>query len=224
MSLRVSPVGGCGSVNTSWAHDALIYAVNNGAWAINISWLVLGATPSQVAELASGVQYAWDHNVPVIAAAGNDSSNPFSGIYPAAFLNVITVGGTEVLAQDGLDHRWSDAPGSEYDDEGYGGSNWGYPGLDLAAPALDIWTTKDGGGTVMSTGTSFAAPLVAGVAFLMKSRHPTWTSAQIKARFQVTADEAGPYNYEWNANFCGGGGHQSAELGCGLLDAEAAVQ
>jgi uncharacterized protein (TIGR03437 family) len=71
-------------------------------------------------------------------------------------------------------------------------------------------------GYVATTGTSFAAPLVAGAAALVKQAHPTWTAAQIKSALvnntsqAVTMDDNGnSVDVQW--------------IGAGLLNANAAV-
>ena len=212
----------CAFPNIQAAHDAIVYAVNNDAYAINIS---TGFPAGQyedwkVAQLRDAVDYAWSQNVPVVAAVGQTSSaeegkgglNGFSSWVPQRWEHVITVGGT-----DEFDRRceWElgRAPNKQY-----WGANYGDPGIDVSAPCKRIVSTSTDG-TRTGPGTSFAAPFVAGVVFLIKSEHPNWTSAQIKARIQNTADKVGGYDYGYRS-FCGG---QSRELGCGLLDAHAAV-
>src|SRR5207253_5525798 len=60
------------------------------------------------------------------------------------------------------------------------------------------------------SGTSFAAPLVAGTALLVRSQHSTWTPAQVAARLRSTARDAGPVGTD-------------PYYGAGVLDAAAAV-
>jgi subtilisin family serine protease len=111
------------------------------------------------------------------AAAGNDASNqaPYPQSYPHP--NVIVVGGT-----DQYDTPWYD-PFS-------GGTNYG-DWVDISAPAVDICTlthlntdvSKDYflGPSSAVTGTSFATPMVAGVAALMWSKNPKLTADQIRS-------------------------------------------
>ena len=61
----------------------------------------------------------------------------------------------------------------------------------LAAPGLSILTTSNGGGYQSWYGTSFSAPIVAGVAALVKSLHPEYTAAQVEAVLFSTAVDLG---------------------------------
>ncbi len=122
----------------------IYYAVDNGAHVINLS---LGSsTPSSTIKKA--VDYAFENNVFVVAAAGNDGTNePF---YPAAFENVISVGA--------VDTNSSLASFSNY------GST-----IDLVAPGVSIYTTNITNNYTVKSGTSFAAPHVAAVLALLLS-------------------------------------------------------
>jgi minor extracellular serine protease Vpr len=65
---------------------------------------------------------------------------------------------------------------------------------DISAPGFDILSTAAGTGTegVKLSGTSMAAPMVSGVAALLRQIHPTWTPSRIKAVMmnQATRDVA----------------------------------
>jgi subtilisin family serine protease len=64
---------------------------------------------------------------------------------------------------------------------------------EIAAPGVEILSTVPGGGLATSSGTSMASPYVAGVASLVKSAHPQWSPAEIKAAIiassRTVADE-----------------------------------
>ena len=118
---------------------ALKWAADNGAKIINLS---LGGTyPSSVLEDA--VTYATSRGVIVIAAAGNTGQEGV--LYPAAYGPVIAVASVDPNLQR-----------SNF-------SSYG-PQIDLFAPGRDILTTKREGGYGSVSGTSFAAPHVAGAA------------------------------------------------------------
>ena len=59
--------------------------------------------------------------------------------------------------------------------------------VDIWAPGVDILTDDLGGGTVTSSGTSYAAPHVAGTAGLYLSAHPEATPASVETALQNDA-------------------------------------
>jgi minor extracellular serine protease Vpr len=68
---------------------------------------------------------------------------------------------------------------------------------DVAAPGVSILSTGVGTGNQGSviSGTSMAAPHVAGVAALVREAHPTWSAAEVKAAITNSGDEAGLPGY-----------------------------
>ena len=98
------------------------------------------------------------------------------------------------------------------------GSGYG-PELAFLAPGRDVYSTKEGTGAAAYgtwTGTSFAAPLAAGVAGLVVARNPAFTRDQIVTRLKNTCDRIGGVVYDAN-------GHNN-DYGHGRLNAERAVQ
>ncbi|MEP6985769.1 MAG: S8 family serine peptidase, partial [Chloroflexota bacterium] len=138
MPLRVLDSLGNGSYSDVSA--AIVYAVDHGAKIINLS--VGGPVPDTVLEQA--VDYAAAHNVLVVAAAGNTGG---SVLYPAAYPSVIAVASVDPNLQL-----------SSFSSRG--------PEVDLLAPGLNILTTNRNGSYTNMSGTSFAAPQVAGIAAL----------------------------------------------------------
>jgi len=105
----------------------------------------------------------------IVAGAGNDGvETPF---YPAAYPTVLAVAAT--------DENNGRAPFSNF-------GSW----VDLAAPGANIVTTFAGGNWGATSGTSLAAPLVAGVAGLVKTLHPDWTPVQVRNHLRQTANAA----------------------------------
>lgn len=157
--------------------DAIRYAADNGARVINIS---IGGNELRRREHLA-VAYARDKGAIVVAASGNEGVN-IDTFSPAGLLGVITVAATDLT------------------DTRLGYSNWG-AGVDIAAPGVDILSTrarltdllkferesyKPGTAYVGAdnryyrvTGTSFAAPLVSGVASLILSVNPQLTGMQV---------------------------------------------
>jgi type VII secretion-associated serine protease mycosin len=145
----------------------IVWAVDHGARVINLS---LGG-PQPSALLHAAVQYAVNRDVVVVVAAGNTGDN--TPQYPAAFPEVIAVGAT-------------DPAGKLVDFSTYG--DW----LDVAAPGFDITSTWPGGDYATGAGTSFAAPIVSGIAALVRAQNPALTQAQVGDRLRTSARDAGP--------------------------------
>jgi thermitase len=123
---------------------AIRYARKNGAEVINMSF----GTLSDSRVLRDAIAYAKAGNVVLVASAGNnDTSSPQ---YPAAYAGVMAVAATDLLDRK--------APFSNY------GS---YVFVD--APGSHIISAVPGGGYGMASGTSFSAPMVAGMAALVRS-------------------------------------------------------
>lgn len=167
--LPVKVMGPTGYAYYSAVAEGIRYAVDNGARVINIS--IAGDTPS--ATLQDAIDYAWNHNVVIVAAAGNNGNSVPQ--YPAACDHVIAVGATD--NSDLL------ASFSSY------GSH-----VQLTAPGVSIWTTQRYADNPFGTwrGTSFASPLVAGAAALLASARPELSNTEITTLLAQTADDLGP--------------------------------
>jgi thermitase len=139
MPLRVLNASGVGSYSDVSA--AIVYAADNGAQVINLS--LGGSSPSTTLENA--VNYAIEKGVIVVAAAGNNGTE--GALYPAAYPDVIAVGSVD----PDLEHSSFSNYGSQ---------------IDIWAPGRDILTSKKDGSYGLVSGTSFAAPYVAGVAVI----------------------------------------------------------
>ncbi len=150
--------------------DAIIYAVDNGADVISMSFGGFGGSTFE----RDAIDYALAQGVILVAAAGNEGSNyPF---YPAAYEGVIAVAATDV------------------DDSFAAFSNSG-PWLDIAAPGVDVFSTTIGGYGLIS-GTSMATPIVSGVVALLLSDSPGLTTEKVRARLHQGSEhllgEPGP--------------------------------
>ena len=140
------------------------WAVDNGADIITMSLGVEGMSLT----LQSAVQYASNHGVVQVAASGNSGSSFVS--YPAAYASVIAVGAVELTSR-----RASF-------------SNFGTE-LDIMAPGVQIYSTQGSSGYQYLSGTSTAAPCVAGVAALMLSVNPALTPLEVGAVMNSTATD-----------------------------------
>jgi len=151
MSLRVLDNTGTGDVAA--AVEAIDYAVSHGAHVINLSWGTYGESVA----LRDSIERAIRRNVVVVCSAGNAGSDLDAiSYYPASFKlrNLIAV-----AASDNSDQLSS-------------WSSWGARSVALAAPGTSIVTTQRGGGYWSVTGTSAAAPIVTGIAGLLRTARP----------------------------------------------------
>jgi len=154
-----------GSASHSTIALGIEYAVLHGARVINLS--LGGNYPSST--LQNAINYAWSNNVLIVAAAGNNGSTVLQ--YPAACQHVLAVGA------------------SEPDDSRATFSNYGSY-VPLFAPGDNIWTTQRDLNNPYGSwrGTSFASPVVAGVAALGLSLNPSLSNDEITEILRQTAD------------------------------------
>ena len=179
------------------AYDGIVYAADHGADIINCSWGGKGSYSQYQQDI---INYATNNKgALVVAAAGNSNREDY--FYPASYANVISVGGT-----DEHDEKWttSNNDGSQYNDK-----------VDLVAPANNIVALWKGGGSgLIGRGTSFASPIVSGVAALIKAQYPDASPQKIGAILQATTDDI--YDKGDNNNYAG-------KLGTGRVNAYKAL-
>ncbi|MGC9670342.1 S8 family serine peptidase [Planosporangium sp. 12N6] len=170
----------------------LRWAVDHGAKIANLS---LGGSAHSDA-IAEALRYAAAHDVVVVACTGNVTAgaNYTEVWYPAREPGVVAVAG---LA-GGEDTGTPASGGGTAAGAGSGGGSealWtgsltGSPTV-LAAPAVNLIGARPGGYWKVQ-GTSFAAPLVAGSAALVRARWPTLDAANVINRLIRTARDLGP--------------------------------
>ena len=159
MALKFLNADGFGS--TADAIAALEYAIDKGAHITNNSW---GGGGLSLA-LRDMIAAAGEANQLFVTAAGNrDSNNDIAASYPASF---------------DLDNIISVASSNRNDQRAFL-SNYGVGTVHLAAPGESIVSTIPGGGYQLFSGTSMAAPHVAGVAALILSLNPGEAYAEVK--------------------------------------------
>ncbi len=152
---------------------AIEQAVNAGAHIINVSAGQLTDNGEAEGWLDRAVQLCKDHNVLIVAAAGNDGCECLH--VPASLPTVLAVGAMNDQGKP-IDF-----------------SNWGekYQNQGILAPGEHILGAKPGGGTQKLSGTSFATPIVSGVAALLLSlqvqRGETPDPAKVRAVLLETA-------------------------------------
>jgi subtilisin family serine protease len=64
--------------------------------------------------------------------------------------------------------------------------------VEFGARGVDVDVAWKGGGRIAATGNSFAAPHIAGICALIRSKHPTATPFEIKAMLAATANREAP--------------------------------
>ncbi|MDD5303955.1 MAG: S8 family serine peptidase, partial [Elusimicrobia bacterium] len=207
LSLKVFTNASCPSINCTDAgcltNDAgIIAAINHavtlqntaavGKVVINMSLGGAGACPGAVQTAITNAVLA---GVPVIVAAGNDGGAVNN---PGNCAGVIPVGATD----SNNNVAAFSSRGAELAANG------------LVAPGVSLLTTDEGGGTASATGTSFAAPMVSGLAALILSAKPAFTVAQVSAAIRGGADAIGVAGYG-----VAGLGTAGTTTGAGRMDA-----
>ena len=178
------------SLGITGGYESIVYAADHGCSIINCSWG--GVSPyDQFGQ--DVINYAtFNKGALVVAAAGN--TNARLSFYPAAFDNVLSVAATNI------------------NDEKADFSTYDYS-VDIAAPGKAVYSCL-GNSYGTSDGTSFSAPIVSGVAALVKSYYPSFTPQQIIHRLKATADIIDTINT--NVNYAG-------MLGSGRINAYRAL-
>ncbi len=150
--------------------SAALWDIDQGArWAAENGARVVSTSFTGVRASSNDTTGAYLRTLGALWVWGIDNSNM---AYPAGQPNLTVVVGT-----DQNDLRWSS-------------SSWGHLG-DCSAPCVDIWYTTNGGGWGSGSGTSFAAPLVAGVLGTMFAANPFLTAADCEERMFRACDDLG---------------------------------
>jgi subtilisin family serine protease len=151
--------------------EAVTWAVDHGANVINMS--LTRNTLAWPASWDKAFLYAMQHNVVVVAAAGNRGSGTSEVGAPATMPGVLTVAGVDRNEKASVD---ASAQGIT---------------IGVSAPSEQLLGAVPGGGYVQWEGTSGATPIVAGVVALVMAAHPGITGANAINRVVSTATDAG---------------------------------
>ncbi|WJE14999.1 S8 family serine peptidase [Halobacillus sp. ACCC02827] len=150
--------------------DGIEYAVDHDADIINLS---LG-TYTYRSSLEEAVQYAVEHGVLVVAAAGNDEKN--DTLYPAAFDQVVAVGSYDLNKKEKASF-----------------SNYGAD-IDVVTPGTDLISTYLQDDYEYMEGTSMSTGHVSSLAAMVKNQAPFLTGQQTKRLIEQSASPvAGAY-------------------------------
>ncbi len=149
--------------NTAYLISAINYAITNGADVINMS---LGASEYDAA-LDVTCKTAWNNGLILVAAMGNSYAQQNTIFYPAGFTSVIGVGSVD----------------ENNELSGFSCYGNGAQTTDVVAPGENILSTASSPNDntyAPYSGTSFAAPMVAGLAALMKAKFPDLSNTDIR--------------------------------------------
>ncbi len=172
--------------------DAIRWSVDHGADIINLSFTTntLGWDPAW----DDAFLYAFDHDVVVVVAAGNRGSGTSRVGAPATIPGVLTVGGVDPSGRASID-----------------ASTQGIT-IGVAAPSEKLLGISADGRLVVWDGTSGAAPIVAGIAALVRAANPDLDAANVINRIIRTAKPPTAAR-----------SLPDTQYGYGLVDASAAV-
>ncbi|PIR96126.1 MAG: hypothetical protein COT92_02885 [Candidatus Doudnabacteria bacterium CG10_big_fil_rev_8_21_14_0_10_42_18] len=201
-----------GSGDSSVIAEAIVWATDNGADILNLS--LGGAGFGHDSTLSKAISYAFNKDVVIVAAAGNDvavtggnlDSEP---VFP--------------ICEDNNSNMIIGVAAVDYRDIKPEFSNYGKNCIDVAAPGKRILSTINHdpfskavspNSYAYASGTSLAVPFVAGQAALIKALFPLATNTQIRDRIISTADPVD----NLNLSQCGGGSCRGL-LGSGRINA-----
>jgi len=156
-----------GNASYSAAASGLTWAADHGAKVANISYIM-----SDSSAVTASARYFQSKGGVVTVSSGNNSSFDASTDNPY----VLTVGATN---GDDVIYPWSNT-----------GNN-----VDLVAPGF-VYTTVRGGLYSTASGTSVAAPTVAGVAALVISANPSLTPLEVQELLKQSADDLGTSGWD----------------------------
>jgi len=170
------------SGNSSLLASGIRYAVDEGARILNVS--INGNATSS--DLTAALRYASDKGATIAASAGNNSRNlDQTPSYPASSAEPSVLSVTASDEAGGL----------------LGFANRGLNSVDLAAPGDGILSTARGSGYENRSGTSMAAPYVAGALALLSAARPDLSQAVLRGTLMATAPKRSGL-----AGLLGGGG------------------
>ncbi|MEO0116693.1 MAG: S8 family serine peptidase [candidate division WOR-3 bacterium] len=151
------------------AISGIIYAAQNGAFAISNSW----GGSSYIPQVNSAIQFAWESGCVISASAGNEYSGG-APRYPACYEHVIATAASD---RNDWHSVWGGGQQSNYAD-------W----VDVSAPGSGVLTTTNNNGYGAYDGTSMSSPCVAGQAALMKAAFPAMTNDECTTKIFLTCD------------------------------------
>ncbi|MCC1483432.1 S8 family peptidase [Winogradskyella immobilis] len=150
---------------------AIRYAVDNGAKVINASF---GKSFSPHSDwVRDALKYASDNDVVFVHAAGNDSKNvDVESNFPSDHVNGNEISKT-YISVGALSSKYGSSMVASF-------SNYGIKNVDIFAPGEAIYSTVPENEYQENSGTSMAAPGVAGIVALIRSQYPKLSAEKVK--------------------------------------------
>ena len=147
------------------SYEAIIYAADMGCDVINLSWGNSGRYSQFAQDI---INYAaLERDVVIVAAAGN--TNAELDFFPASYDHVLSVGFVNADDSKNVNATYSDF-------------------IDMVAPGIGIYTTENNDGYGNDSGSSYAAPMVAGAAALVRHIFPDWSALQVMEQLRVSTE------------------------------------
>jgi len=173
MSIRTVPDGDERDKDVA---NAIRYAVDNGASIINMSFGKYYSWDKKAVDAA--LRHAEENDVLVIHASGNNSNDNDNKVhFPSdQYDRSWFLGRKEAknwLEVGALSWHNNEKAVANF-------SNYGRMDVDVFAPGVAIKSTAPGNNYAIASGTSMAAPVVAGVAAIIRSYFPALTARQVK--------------------------------------------
>ncbi|MEJ2543102.1 MAG: S8 family serine peptidase, partial [Calditrichaceae bacterium] len=162
MNIRAGTAGGY--LEEDDVANALIYAIDNGAKIVNMSFGDIALSRF----LKDIIYYAYQQGLIIIASAGNSGNDELH--YPSGLPETISVGA------------------SDKDDNKAGFSSYGST-IDCVAPGNEIISTAVNGKYNSVSGTSFSAPIVSAIAGLILTLHPDMNPERIRNILKTSSDD-----------------------------------
>ena len=171
-----------GDSTTTRAINGMKYAVDNGAQIINCSFGTEGVYSSSFDSI---VDYIYGLDGLIVAAAGNNDRD----------IDVIK---ESPVCNDRGANKVLGVASTDDDDLKSGFSNYGATYVDVSAPGSSIYSTYFDNGVApfnvaygTASGTSMSAPVVSGIAALLKSQNSTLTNVQLTQALRDSTDDVG---------------------------------
>lgn len=190
MSIRTVPDGDERDKDVA---NAIRYAVDNGASIINMSFGKGHSWNEKIVEDA--IKYAEKNDVLMVHAAGNSELDidvadnfPNDSVEKGWWIFKKHKPATNWISVGALSYKKGEESVATF-------SNYAADNVDLFAPGVQIYATLPGNEYTYLQGTSMAAPVVAGVATVLRSYFPSLTAQQVKEILMTTTV---PLNYDVN--------------------------